>query len=450
MGYVLIQGYSRYPLYFKTVLHKLGVDMNVFRIGAYKSAVEQYTRADMSPDDRAQSVAYLDTLWTTYQHDVTTARHLAPDAIENYVEAFPKDIAAAGGSAARAALKAGLVTGLATRDEVRKRLIALVGANDTGGFHSISSGAYAQVVHDENALSSGDRNRVAVIIASGEILDGDQPPGAIGGDSTSRLLREARLDDRIKAVVLRIDSPGGSVSASDEIYHAIRALEAAGKPVVVSMGSLAASGGYYISAPADQIWASPATITGSIGIFAVVPTISGTLKKIGIGVDGVGTTPLSGELSVIRPLNPPARTFLKDTVRFGYHQFVAHVAAGRHMTAAQVNAIGQGHVWSGAAALRLGLVDHLGDLHDAVRAAAHLAKLVHYHMEFLRMRLTWEQQFAVDIDSVAVRTLYSADPELRASARLAQPFSPLTQQIERLSHFTLPGQLYAYCFCSVQ
>ena len=450
LGYVLIQGYGRYPLYFKNVLDKLDVDINVFRVGAYKSAVEEYTRDSMSSDDRAQSIAYLGTLWSTYQKDLTAARHLAPGALAQYVDTYSQEIADANDSAAEAALKAGLVTGLATRQQVVKRLIGLVGSNGSGSFKSVSSDDYADLVHDETALGREDRNRIAVIVASGEILDGDQPPGTIGGDSTSRLIREARLDDRIKAVVLRIDSPGGSVAASDEIYHAIRALEAAGKPVVVSMGSLDASGGYYISAPADQIWASPATITGSIGIFAVVPTVDRTLKKFGIDTDGVGTAPLSGQLEVTRPLNDAARTFLEDTVDYGYHEFVAHVAAGRHETAAQVNAIGQGHVWSGADAERIGLVDHLGYLDDAVKAAARLAKLKHYEVEFIRPHLTWLQQIAVQLDSMAVRVAYAADPGIRTQALLAQPFSPLEQEIARLNRFTVPGRLYAYCFCSVR
>jgi protease IV len=450
LGYVLIQGYGRYPLYFKSVLDKLDVDINVFRVGAYKSAVEEYTREGMSSDDRAQSLEYLGALWSSYLRDVTAARHLAPGALAQYVDTYSQQIADSNGSAAQAALRAGLVTALATRQKVVQRLIALVGANDSGSFRSVSSDDYAELVHDETALGRDDRERIAVIVASGEILDGNQPPGTIGGDSTSRLIRAARLDDRIKAVVLRIDSPGGSVSASDEIYQAIRTLEAAGKPVVVSMGSLAASGGYYISAPADQIWASPATITGSIGIFAVVPTVDRALKKVGVDVDGVGTAPLSGQLGISRPLNDAARTFLEDTVQFGYGQFVAHVAAGRHKTAAEVDAIGQGHVWSGADAERNGLVDRLGDLEDAVKAAARLAKLRHYQVEFVRPRLTWAQQLAVQLDSMAVRAVYAADPDLRSQALLAHPFSPLEQEVERLGRFTLPGRLYAYCFCSVR
>ncbi len=451
LGSVLIDGYGRFPLYLKTVLDKLDVDINVFRVGAFKSAVEQYTRDSMSSEDRAQSLEYLGGLWSTYQRDVIAARHLAPGAIDQYVTTLAQTTAAANGSMAEAALKAGLVTGLKSKQQVEQRLVDLVGEDDsTGSFRSVSSDDYARIVHAQGAPGRGDRTRIGVIVASGEILDGDQPPGTIGGDSLARLIRQARLDDRIKAVVLRIDSPGGSVTASDEIYQEIRQLEAAGKPVVVSMSSLAASGGYYISAPADEIWASPATITGSIGIFAVIPTINRTLAKIGVNVDGVGTTPLSGQLQVERPLNDEARALLQDTVDFGYSQFVAHVAQGRHKTLDEVNAIGQGHVWSGIDAQRNGLVDHLGYLDDAVKAAARLAKLTRYRVVFVQPQLTWAQELALEINSMGARVLYEADPGARSAAAVAHPFDPLRQEIERLSRFTLPNRLYAYCFCTVK
>ncbi len=451
LGSVLIDGYGRFPLYLKTVLDKLDVDINVFRVGSYKSAVEQYTRDSMSSDDRAQSLEYLGGLWSTYQRDVIAARHLAPGAIDQYVTTLAQTTAAANGSMAEAAVKAGLVTGLKSKQQVEQRLIDLVGEDDsTGSFRSVSSDDYARIVHAQTAPGRGDRTRIGVIVASGEILDGDQPPGTIGGDSLARLIRQARLDDRIKAVVLRIDSPGGSVTASDEIYQEIRQLEAAGKPVVVSMSSLAASGGYYISAPADEIWASPATITGSIGIFAVIPTINRTLAKIGVNVDGVGTTPLSGQLQIERPLNDEARALLQDTVDFGYSQFVAHVAQGRHKTLDEVNAIGQGHVWSGIDAQRNGLVDHLGYLDDAVKAAARLAKLTRYRVVFVQPQLTWAQELALEINSMGARVLYEADPGARSAAAVAHPFDPLRQEIERLSRFTLPNRLYAYCFCTVK
>ncbi|HTW37996.1 MAG TPA: signal peptide peptidase SppA [Steroidobacteraceae bacterium] len=452
MGFVLIDGYGHYPLYFKDALDKLNVDINVFRVGQYKSAVEEFTRDDMSPQDREQSVAYLASIWSAYQQDLTTVRHLEPGAIDQYVTSLAQATAAADNSTAEAALRAGLVTGLKSKQEVEQRLIELVGADETtGSFHAVSSDDYVRIVHGETGLGRRDRTRIGVIVASGDIIDGDQPPGTIGGDSTSKLIREARLDDKIRAVVLRVDSPGGSVSASAEIYRELKALEAAGKPVVVSMGSYAASGGYYISAPANEIWASPATITGSIGIFAIIPTINRTLAKVGVDVDGVGTTPLSGQLELMRPLNAEARAFLEDTVDHGYDEFVAHVAAGRRMTAQQVNAIGQGRVWSGADAARIGLVNHLGSFDDAVKAAARLAKVTQYKVQFLQPEVTWAQALALALESRAARVFLASDSGARSAAALVtQRLDPLTRELEHLSHLMLPDRLYAYCFCSVK
>src|SRR6185437_7665603 len=245
------------------------------------SAVEIFTRSDMSPADKQQSLAYLNTLWSSYQKAVTGARKLAPGAIGSYVDSLTKAVSAAGGDGAKVALQARLVTALADKLQVEKDLVGLVGEDkSTGSFNQVSAEDYARIVHAQKKVHDGDGSaRIGVIVASGDIADGKQPPGTIGGDSLSRLIRQARLDKDIKAVVLRVDSPGGSVAASEEIYQELQALRAAGKPLVVSMGDLAASGGYYISAPANQIWASPATLTGSIGIFAVIPTINQTLGK---------------------------------------------------------------------------------------------------------------------------------------------------------------------------
>lgn len=453
LGYVLIEGYGRYLTYFKDALDKLGVDINVFRVGEYKSAVEPYTRTDMSAQDREESLEYLNALWTTYQQGVTSGRRLAAGAVRDYIDSLSQSVAAAQGATAEVALRAGLVTGIETRQQVEKRLIALVGADDSSGsFRAVSSEDYLHYARAQLSRQQHGKPRIGVIVAAGDILDGNQPPGSIGGDSTAKLIREARLDDDIKAVVLRVDSPGGSVGASDEIYNELRALEAAGKPVVVSMGSYAASGGYYISAPAREIWASPATITGSIGIFSVIPTFGKTLGKVGITVDGVGTTPLSGLMQLDRPLTQEARTLLQAYVDHGYAEFVARVSDGRHMSAQQVNAIGQGHVWAGTDAVKNGLVDHLGSFHDAVAAAARLAKLPQYQLEFIEPQLSWAEQIAIALQSRTARLLLQlhVTPVESAVALIAQHFDPLRQEIERLGRSMLPGRLYAYCFCTAR
>ena len=354
MGFVLLTGYDRYPTYLKGALDKLGVDINVFRVGAFKSAVEPFTRTGMSAEDREESRSYLNALWSSYQEAVTRARKLPSDALAQYVGSFAKSVPAAGGDAAQVALRAKLVTGVKSRLETEQRLIELVGRDDTtGSFKSVSTSDYVRYARAEKKARAAGKPRVGVIVAAGNILDGDQPPGTVGGESTARLIREARLDKDVKAVVLRVDSPGGSVLASEQIYRELLALHAAGKPLVVSMSGYAASGGYYIAAPADEIWASPATLTGSIGIFAIVPTVDKTLGKVGVSVDGVGTTPLSGQLRIDRPLGEEVRAFLQSQISRGYDEFVARVARGRNKTREQIDAIAQGRVWAGTDAHRV-------------------------------------------------------------------------------------------------
>jgi protease IV len=450
MGFVLIDGYARYRMFYKDALDKLGVDINVFRVGAYKSAVEEYTRTDMSPEDKQESNAYLSALWASYQDAVTRARKLPPDALSKYVNTLSKTVPAAGGNAAQVALDAGLVTGLKTQIEVEKRLIDLVGEDDTtGSFKSVTTTDYARVAHADMKIHADGKPRVGVIVAAGEILDGDQPPGTVGGDSTARLIRQARLDHNIRAVVLRVDSPGGSVMASEEIYREVVAMRAAGKPVVVSMSSLAASGGYYISAPADEIWASPATLTGSIGIFAIIPTIDKTLGKIGVTVDGVGTTPLAGQLRIDRPMSDDSRALLQSQIGRGYDEFLQRVSSGRKKTREEIDAIAQGRVWAGSDAKRLGLVDQLGSFDDAVRSAARRARLTDYELEFVEPELTWAQELVLQLKSKAAKTVVHAlmDEKSVAFAHVAQRLDPLTKEVERLSRFTEPNKVYAYCFC---
>src|SRR5579864_1486965 len=451
MGFVLIDGYDRYRTYLKDALDKLGVQINVFRVGSFKSAVETFTRTNMSPEDREESLAYLSALWSSYQEAVTHARKLPGDALASYVGSLPKTVPAAGGDAARVALQANLVSSLQTRIEFEQRLIGLVGKDeDSGSFKSVSVDDYVRYARAQKKLKANGKPRIGVIVAAGDILDGEQPPGMIGGETVARLIRQARTDKQIKALVLRVDSPGGSVMASEQIYRELLALRAAGKPVVVSMSGYAASGGYYISAPADEIWASPATITGSIGIFAIIPTIERTLGKVGVGVDGVGTTPLSGQLRLDRPLGDEARTLLQSTVSRGYEEFIERVANGRKKTPQEVNQVAQGRVWAGSDAHRLGLVDQLGSFHDATRAAARRAKITDYAAEFLEPELTWTQQLALALKSQLVRIAFHAGPGERALLQVAHGLDPVAQEAARLARFSVPNRLYAYCFCEVR
>jgi protease-4 len=451
LGFVLLDGYGRYRMFFKEALDKLGVDVNVFRVGSFKSAVEAYTRTDMSPEDKEESLAYLNALWSNYQSAMTRARKLPSDAIATYVNTLSKTVPAAGGNAAQVALQAGLVTGIKSRQDIERRLIDLVGQDESNGsFQNVHEQDYVRIAHAEKKLHGDGKKHVGVIVASGEILDGDQPPGTVGGDSTARLIRQARMDKDVAAVVLRVDSPGGSVLASEHIYREIQALRAVGKPVVVSMGDLAASGGYYISAPADEIWASPATLTGSIGIFAIIPTVDKTLGKIGVNVDGVGTNPLSSQMRLDRPLGVEARALLQSEIERGYDVFLERVSTGRKKTREQIDSIAQGRVWAGVDAKRLGLVDGLGSFDDATKAAAHRAKLTDYEVEFMEPELSWAQSLVLQMKTRAVKALVSSSvgKSLNPLGQVAQRFDPLTRQVELLSRLSEPNKVYAYCFCA--
>jgi protease-4 len=413
--------------------------------------VEVYSRTNMSPEAKEETVVYLNSLWSSYQAATTKARKLKPDAVSGYVASLAEQVSSTRAPAAQVALKAGLVTGIKSRLEVEKRLIDLVGEDmENGSFHGVTVQDYVRVARAEKQVASAGTAKIGVVVAAGEILDGDQPPGTIGGSSTARLIREARLDDNVKAVVLRVDSPGGSMMAAEEIHREIMALKAARKPFVVSMGDLAASGGYYIAAPADEIWASPATITGSIGIFAVIPTVSRTLGKIGVAVDGVGTTPLSGQLRLDRPLGEEAKKFLQAIIERGYDEFLSRVSTGRGKSREQIDAVAQGRVWSGVDAKRLGLVDQLGSFDDAVKSAARRAKLESYELQFVEPSLSWAQQLALQVRVMAVKTLFTLDQRTKRLLRMADKLDPLEQEVDRLSRMSVPNRLYAYCFCTVR
>jgi protease-4 len=307
-----------------------------------------------------------------------------------------------------------------------------------------------------------------VIVGSGEIVDGGGGGGVIAGDDTAELIRKARLDKDIKALVLRIDSPGGSVTASEKIYREIVAFKRTKRPVVISMGDLAASGGYYISAPADEIWASPATITGSIGIFGLFPTAPRTFEKLGIGVDGVGTTPLSGELRIDRPIGPAASMLLQSTIEHGYEEFLALVALGRKKTRDDIDKIAQGRVWTGRDALRLGLVDKLGSLDEAVASAAKRAGLAEgkYERDYLEAEKSFAQQLLTNLEARAAAlvlktvnaeafggfgfgSVATLDGPTRAAMLAARrDFGPIERSVLRFNRYAVQGQLYAHCFCT--
>ena len=384
LGHVLLTGFGSYHLYYKEALDRLRIQFHVFRVGTYKDAVEPFTGTGMSPASREHTEAWLNALWQHYGSGVETRRQLDPGTLDSYIRELDTKLVAAGGDGAALALRDGLVDQLSTRSEIAAELQALAGAAPEGYFRGSTIG-YAQVdvqtyLHHQGSAreADGERPRIGVLIAAGTMYDGEQPANAIGGDSLSRLVRKAREQDRLDALVVRVDSPGGSAFAADLIRRELLATQAAGIPVVISMGTVAASGGYWIAAEADEIWAEPTTLTGSIGVFGVVPTFENSLAALGIHNDGVGTHPLAGGMRLDRPLSPQAARLIQANVESLYQRFLSLVASGRDQDPQAVDRIAQGRVWTGRQALSLGLVDHLGGLPEAVAAAAGLAGVEDY------------------------------------------------------------------------
>ena len=448
MGMVLLEGFSRFATFFKQGLDKLEVEVHVFRVGEYKSAVEPFLRDDMSEEAKAANLEFLGDLWNTWLKETAASRKLKVADLQAYIDGFKDRLAENGGQTAQMALKAKLVDKLANKDEVRDRLVQLVGEDEEKHtFRQIAFDDYLESVGGDRTGADARGNLVAVVVAKGEILDGSQPPGAIGGDSTAALIRDARLDKNVKAVVLRVDSPGGSAFASEVIRRECVLTRKAGKPVVVSMGTLAASGGYWISTASDEIFASPATITGSIGIFGMFPTYDKPLGKfLGIHVDGVGTTPLAGAMRPDRPFNPLVGEVIQQIINRGYDEFLTRVAEARKMDKAAVDKIARGRVWSGEDALRLGLVDKLGGLPDAIAAAAARAKLgKDYQVRYIQKKMNWKEQLVAGMMSSAAR-LAGGETVLPAHvlAWLA-PARALAHQAEVYARFNDPNGMYAYC-----
>ena len=444
-GSVFLRGFGLYQPYFKDALDKLGVDWNVFRVGKYKSAVEPFMRNDMSPEAREDYTGLLGALWTDYQTEITRDRKLPGDAVKNYIDGLPASLAAMDGDSARLALDAKLVDKIAEPDQMQDAVAKVVGRSGHS-FRSIEYRQYLDIVDgDQHGTLGGDK--VGVVVAEGDIMDGDQPPGAIGGDSTSALIRAARNDDDVKALVLRVDSPGGSSFASDLILREIQLTREAGKPVVVSMGNVAASGGYWISMAGDKIYASPATITGSIGIFGMLPTFQDSLAKLGIHSDGVGTTKFSDAFDLTRSMTPEMKQAFQLSIDHGYQQFISEVAKNRHMKVEDVDAIAQGRVWAGSDAKRLGLVDAYGDLDDAVQAAAKLADLGdRYSVDYIEKQPSFLDRLIMNMAEDTDASL----PGAGTGTDLPSWYGRVLELAGSLKVFNDPRGIYAYCFCDVR
>ncbi len=456
MGGLLLEGLSRYRQYYREGLQdKLGVDVHVFKVGEYKSAVEPFVLDAASPEAKEADLFWMNDIWQRYLGDVAKARDIPVSRLAAAIDTLPEDVIAADGDLANLALQQDLVDGLKTEEEVLDLMAERGVADDDSehGFREVSLQAY--LGHLDRGLTAVDeRPQVAVVVAEGEIVGGVQPPGRIGGESTAQVLRDARDDEAVKAVVLRVNSPGGAVFASEQIRREVDALQEAGKPVVVSMGDVAASGGYWISMDADRIYANPSTITGSIGIFGMFPTIPRTLDKIGVHTDGVGTTPLAGAFDISRPLDPRVGQVIQSVIEKGYRDFLSRAAEGRDRSVEQIDAVARGRVWSGAQARERGLVDAFGGLPDAVADAAARAKLGEkgkYRVRYMEREATpFERFFGRLAESRAAAALLG-DSDL-ARSLLARALPKAQDDLRFLDAALEPGRgspvkALAYCFC---
>ncbi|KRG65846.1 endopeptidase IV [Stenotrophomonas terrae] len=458
MGGLLLEGLGRYRQYFRSGLQdKLGVDVHLFKVGEFKSAAEPYVLDAASPQAKEADLFWMNDVWQRYLGDIAKARKLDAAQLAAGIDTLPEGVAAAEGDLARFALQQKLVDGLKTREEVDALLTerGVADSDADGGYRQISLGDYLTQV-DARRSPVDSRPQVAVVVAEGEIGGGDLPAGRIGGISTSALLREARDDDEVKAVVLRVDSPGGEVFASEQIRREVEALKTAGKPVVVSMGDMAASGGYWISMNADRIYADESTITGSIGIFGMIPNFARSLDKIGVHTDGVGTTRFAGAFDVTRPMDPAVGQVIQSVINKGYADFTGKVAAARKKPVEAVDEVARGRVWSGAQAKERGLVDEFGGLKAAVAHAATLAKLGEagkFRVRYIEKAATPFAQFMTGFAGSRAGAWMLADSGI-ARMLIAKQMPELDTQLRFVEDAVkdrngAPVKSLAYCFCGL-
>ena len=444
MGGVLLYGYGTYPTYMKSALERLLVRVHAFKVGSYKTALEPFLRDDMSDEAREANLAWLEVLWAAYRKDVTIQRALPEGVVDGYVNDMVEHLDQAEGDVGQMALDLGLVDDLKTRSQVRRRLVELVGAG-RDGFRQIRHDRYLELARPASELASLMRSKVGVVVGRGMIVDGKRRAGQIGGDTLAGLLKRAREDGTIRAVVLRIDSGGGSAFASEVIRQEVLLMREAGKPVVASMSSVAASGGYWMAAPADEIWASPTTITGSIGIFGAMATFERSLDAIGVHADGVGTTDLAGSFDPRRPLNPLVAGVMQRVVERGYGRFLEIVAEGRGMSMEEVAEVAEGRVWAGETAQRLGLVDGLGGLEEAIAAAAQRAGLEDYDVTYVEREPTPREQLITMLASQA-RGLFGETGYAALKA-----FDGIVGELDIIGLMNDPQGAYAWCLaCGVE
>ncbi len=447
-GVLWIDGYANIRNFFAEGLDKLSVKINLFRVGEYKSAMEPFIRNDMSPEAREASLHWLGSLWQTWLDGVTRLRGIPPQALGDALASMPARVQENGGSFAAFAQEIGLVDRLVSAPEARQELALRGAANRAGdGFRAVSHHDYLQLTNAPAALRP--RHDIKILVAEGEIVAGRQGPGFISADTTAQHIREIGRDEGVQALVFRVNSPGGDAQASEQIRRELQAVQDAGKTVVVSMGDVAASGGYWVSMSADEIWSSPATITGSIGVFGMLPTIDETLARMGIYADGVGTTDLAGKLRIDRPLDPQVQALFQAGTERVYSQFIGKVADHRGMAEGAVDEVARGRVWSGVQAREHGLVDQLGGLDEAVDAAARIAGLgSEYSAGYFEPTLTPLETFFAEWTANATARLA---PGLANSAMAPRGFlAELLADLRVLAASEGRFVVAAHCLCRVR
>ncbi len=448
-GAVVLEGLSTYRSYYREALDKLGVDVHLIKVGEYKSAAEPLILNQASQEAKEAELYWMGGIWNELVGEIAALRGIEAQTLHDDISNIDKQIVAYQGDLAKLALERKLVDKLATRAQVRELLKSKGAATADGDtFRQVNWSQYLGM-HVRDALPDA-RPRVGVVVAQGSIVQGEQAQGTVGAVSTAQLIREAREDDHIKALVLRVDSPGGDVYASEVIRREIELIQAAGKPVVVSMGDVAASGGYWISMNADEIWAQPTTITGSIGIFGLFVTIPDALEKIGVHTDGVGTTPLAGAFDIRRPFNPQLETVITSVIEKGYRDFIGQVAKARGKSSEQIDAVARGRVWSGAQAKERGLVDKLGGLEQAIAAAAVRAGIEDaYRVSYVERELSAWERVALGFSNTEAAAGIARWSGLGALPGHLLPKAELEQLLGLLRTLgTARHGLVAHCFCA--
>lgn len=451
-GGVILEGYSRVRTYYASLLENLKVTPNVFKVGTYKSAIEPYLRDDMSEYAKDANRVFLGDIWELFKQDIAKARGIQASEIDSGINNYAATMTQEGGDFAAIAVKMNLVDKLITRPAFREMMIEKVGENEKEtSYKQISHRQYLKAIKPPFEFVDPDKPKVAVIVAKGAIMDGRQKEGTIGGDTLAYKIRRARLDDSVKAIVLRVDSPGGSAFASEVIRQELVKAKEQGLPLVVSMGTYAASGGYWISANADEIWARPSTLTGSIGIFGFIPTFERSLNWAGIYRDGVGTTNLAGAMDVGRGLSPEVKQIIQANIENGYDRFLTLVATGRDMSKEDVDKIAQGRIWSGVKAKELGLVDNLGSLKDAINAAAKRAELTEgeYHIWKVKRELSEKERLIKDLFKSQVADHQELIESFKSDTPSTKLLQSLKAELEQVQSFNDPNHAYVHCNCEL-